>query len=1293
MSSNNHTAAQESNKGGAAPVSQDAYDLREMLLQQRSSNGKRQSQDDSGVTPPKSQAKASKNPTKDVNNTMQGSEGRTTLSISTGLRGSPQQNTLSSSAQDFNKDSDTIIFLPRANRVESPSSLQDAPSGNSDSSATCETIPSNAVTQQQQPSITLVTSGTSISAPVLSPTTTRMKSTTGGSSNNNSPTMSTSFKMSVINTSVKLKSSAAGMFSEGLPLSTKFSKISSPSQSSSPISTKTPVGNPTKPPPKPSTPAPASTKAAATQPSGSNTGTPPTPKSIARALTANQTISKGANDSTSQESITWEEQLRQQVQATLKKKATEQSDNTASGGGSSNGKSDIKTAPIILSTTRKAHMEPNNEDQATHPAKRPKTGINSSNVKDAVVGLSLEAIRIERAALDASAALTAYPTTTTTTTTTTASASTTGGSAVAGNAGAGGGGTSDPSPSSHESKAMAPHSRNQSLDFRNGQVNNKDNSDGRAKENNGGNSSTHQDSSRGQDGTDRRTPNRDRDPARESDRSYTRGLPRPHPLGRGGYDSRGDMERERYDRGGYERRDDRGYDGRDDRGIGYDRSEYDSRGYERRGDYGYSRYDDMRSEPLRGSDRKMDRSKDRARERSGDRSGTDRKSERDKTASDRAPPPPSLSDKSKAKESDTERRTEKGPALQKQLRSSENAAAEVDRTGAASSGMDTNNKPGASKMSRAQGEGGAKVATGVDSPKDVDVVSTKVKAELVTTSLSQLPEEPPILFAAANRLQAELNSSPSSQPQQQQQQQQQQGTSIAVDAGFAQDEAPILFAAANRIQQQQQQIQQQQQHEQQHLQQLQQLQQQQQQQLELNQQLEIEAQQQYQAIKDATAKQLDGDAPIIFSSASRFNQELGSPILFSAASRMMNSEASSSSSSAAFSGGLTAQDTTKLPPQMSLGGGGGGPSQFVFSSSAMSTQGAGSGSISATTSSGLCGLNHKDLLPSSTSTYSPTYSPTYTPTSSFNMVMTPQGEIGKSDMSLAFEVMDRCTIDLLLLQQRYATVTSRLTEVTSKALESDARLAQLGAQMELELKMSRVHHQMKNGFEQQQLPDLQRMMSSTQELISRLGHLSTTAAAGSATSVVVRPQLRMVPTVAGGGGVGGGSGGSLGAGSPSVVALALDRLAQTDQHTLSTTSTTTGATAATVGNSHGDVRFSGMANINSSRNNTNSSSDMDIDKGSEIPAGGVSSTRNLGMATGTAAAAIGTTPTATVTEETVVVIRPCLSFNIAPKGCRFRASNHPCPYLHTCLYCGSSSHAVMHCDYTSAEPSHDNYFR
>ncbi|KAF9156533.1 hypothetical protein BG015_004443 [Linnemannia schmuckeri] len=1221
----NHTAGQDSNNKIGVPVSQDAYDLREMLLQQRSSSGKLQSQDDSGGFTPKSQAQSSKNQAKNA--------------------------------------------YRNAN------------------SATLETKPSKAAKQQQQPSITLVTTGalaSPISAPLLTPTTTRMKSTT--TSNNNSP-MSTSIKLSVINPSASSKSSAVGMSSEGLPLSTKFSKISSSSSSqpSSPVSTKTSVGNLTKLSPKSINTVTVLTKPAA-QPSGSHSSTPPSSTTNA-AVSPNQAASSTSAVSVFDGNITREEQLRQQVQATLKKKTVNQKDN----------KNDIKSAPIILSTARKAHPESNNEDQS-HLAKRPKTGSSSTNSsssgKDAVVGLSLEAIRVERAALDASAALTASPTTITTT------SATTGSSSVTGNTGAGSGASGG--SSSHESKAVASRSWNQSSDLRYGHVNNKDGTDDKAKESSS--SSTHQESSRGQNRFDSRSSisNRDRDADREANRNSSRRLPSPRSQGRGEYDR--DVERGRYDRGmdrgGYERWDDRGYDRRDDRDDrddrdgGYDRGGYDSRGYERGGDYGYSRYDDKRA-----GYRRRDESKDRGADRSGESSGTDRTGDRDKPVADRVLPSPASSDKRKAKESETEKRTEQGRDQQKQ-RSSDKPAA-VDRITTTMIGKDANNIHGATKP-MAQVEGGAKAVSGTDSPKEVDAVMIKAKAEPVMPSLPQLPGEPPILFAATNRLQAELNSSPSGQPQQQQQQHQE--ANIAADTGSTHDdEAPILFAAANRIQQQQQQqqiqqqIQHQQQQEQQQLQQLQHLQQLQQQQLQqqqvdLNQQMEIETQQRYQTMKDASAKQLDDDTPILFSSANRLNQDMESPILFSAASRMMNNGLPSSSS-ATFPGSLTTQDTTRLPSQMPLGGDGSDPSPFIFPSSTMASQGPGAGSISATTSSGLS-LNSQNQSSSSLSSYTPTY----TPTSSLNMVMTPQGEIGKSDMSLAFEVMDRCTIDLLLLQQRYATVTSRLTEVTAKALESDARLAQLGAQMELELKMSRVHHQMKNGFEQQQLPDLQRMMRSTQELISRLGHLSTSAAAGSATAVVVRPQLRMVPTVAGGGGGGaageGGIGaGSTGTGNPSAVALALDRLAQTGRHTLSTTVAATVGTpaAASMGDSLGDVRFSGMANVNSS--NTNSSSDMDIDKGN-----GASSTRNPGTTTAAAASALGTgtgttSATATLTEEAVVVIRPCLSFNIAPKGCRFRASNHPCPYLHTCLYCGSSSHAVMHCDYTSAEPSHDNFFR
>ncbi|OAQ30668.1 hypothetical protein K457DRAFT_441405 [Linnemannia elongata AG-77] len=756
----NHIAGQDSNNKGGVPVSQDAYDLREMLLQQRASIGKRHSQDDSEGHPPKSQAK---NQAKDVHNATQGSEGNAASNILTiGLRGSPQQDPPSSSAQDF-QDSDTIIFLPRGNRIENPSSssLQSGPTGNTASSGAPESKTKKAAKQEQQPSITLVTSGSlasSISAPLLSPTTTRMKSTTS-SIGNNSPTTTTSIKLSVINTSASSKFSAAGMSSEGLPLSTKFSKISSSSQPSSPISTKTPTGNSTKPSLKPgTTAAPVSTKPLpkftpttpvsaqpAAQPSASHASTPPTSTSNATAP-AKQTEPGANGGSDSDGNITREEQLRQQVQATLKKKAANQSDT----------KNEFKTAPIILSTARKAQPESNSEDQA-YPAKRPKIGSSSSNSgNDAVVGLSLEAIRIERAALDASAALTASPTTTSTMTTSAA----TGSSVVTGNSGTGSGASGG--LSSQESKVMAPRNRNQSSDPRYDQVR-KDSTDDRTKESSS--STTHQESSRGQDRSDSRgsTSNRDQDEGRESDRSYTRRQPSPRSLGRGGYDRDGD--RGWYgrgtDRGGYERRDDREYDRRDDRSSGYGRSGYDSRGFERGGDHGYSRYNDVRT-----SDRRRDGSKDRGADRSRDRSGTDRTSDRDKAAAGRAPPPPpASSDKKKTKQSETEERAEQGSDQQKEQQSSDKPAA-VDRIMATATVTEANNKISATSKGGVRVEGGAAAAaTGVDSPKDADGVMTKIKAEPMTLSVPQAPEEPPILFAAANRLQAELNSSPSGQPQ------------------------------------------------------------------------------------------------------------------------------------------------------------------------------------------------------------------------------------------------------------------------------------------------------------------------------------------------------------------------------------------------------------------------------------------------------------------------------------------------------------------------------------------------
>ncbi|KAG0012024.1 hypothetical protein BGZ82_002763, partial [Podila clonocystis] len=130
------------------------------------------------------------------------------------------------------------------------------------------------------------------------------------------------------------------------------------------------------------------------------------------------------------------------------------------------------------------------------------------------------------------------------------------------------------------------------------------------------------------------------------------------------------------------------------------------------------------------------------------------------------------------------------------------------------------------------------------------------------------------------------------------------------------------------------------------------------------------------------------------------------------------------------------------------------------------------------------------------------------------------GEIGRSDMSLAYEVIDRCNADLSLLQQRYSTVLGHLHAVSAKALESDARLNQLAAQVELELKLSRMHQDMKRSFEYHQLPEIQRMMRATQELVSRLSQLSNSAAAGSATAVVVAPTIKTIPGMRGGGGGG-----------------------------------------------------------------------------------------------------------------------------------------------------------------------------
>ncbi|KAG0208898.1 hypothetical protein BGX33_005992 [Mortierella sp. NVP41] len=1210
------TAPTNNNNGDKGPVSQDAYDLREMLLLQRSNGSqKRQSQDSNNGL--------SKHSAKD-------NEKPAITAMSACQRTSPQQDNTASSVQDFSQDSsDTVIFLPRVPRTEDPST-QSTPSVNP-TPVPPESKPQKTAKQpSKQPSkqpgkppalSALATGGspTSSHAPLPSPKT-RTKNNNNNNNINNPASPSTSIKLSVINVPAASKSSIAGMSSEGLPLSTKFTKKTT-SQPSSPIITKTlvAVGNDTNAPISAASKPPTSTQSvsATKQSTPASPATPATPAKSASQ--AESTAGSSKPDVNTPEGIkTREEQLRQQVQATLRKKTAGQS---ASGGAndSNDGKTDAKPAPIILSTTRKAHPDSGNQEQE-QPAKRPKIG---SGGKDAVVGLSLEAIRGARAALDASAA--SSPATPSSAT------AVTGGSGL-----------------SHDSKPMAPRSRTQSFDPRLGQV--KDGDD------NGKESPKQSDQSKGQDRADVRMPNRDRDPMRETERNYVRGPPIrtfdremvPGPnferdMGRGWYDP------------GYDRVwDDRGYNRRAD--WGYERG-FD-RGYERPGDYVYGRYDDTR--PYRDTDwikdRRMDGPIDRLMDRPIDRATTDRTGDRNKETTDRP------SDRTKARDNESERRAEQG-----RERSNDKAPEWIP-------GKDINQS--SAKKDGVQGEG----APEFDSTNEADAVITKVKVEPTISWLLQAPEEPPILFAAASRLQADLISSPSSS-----QHQQQQLTRATTDTTPPlDDDAPILFSAASRIQQQQQQ-------------------QQQQQNQHLQQQQQHHQHQEASALhKDTTMKPSDGDSPILFSSAHRLQQqqqqqqELEAPILFSAASRLNNAI---SSSVPTFSSSVT-QDTSK--PQIL-----GGSSSYLFGSSTMS-QGVTSTSISAT-----AGLNPKDL--SFMSSYNLSYNAA---NSSLNVVMTPQGEVGKSDMSLAFEVMDRCTVDLLLLQKRYATVTAQLNEVTSKALESDARLAQLGAQIELELKMSRVHHQMKNGFEQQQLPELQRMIRATQEMISRLSHLSTSAAAGSATSVVVRPQLRMVPTVAGGAlgagagvgagvgsGTGSGSGSSSGTAHPSAVAFALDRLAQ------SATASTAGTATATVsmGDSHSDLRFTGAAN-------QGQSSDMDIDsmgplsssassaawrqqqqqdmadKGSSS---GSSAARNPGTAPSSSSSAVvavaGTTGGAS--EEAVVVIRPCLSFNIAPKGCRFRASNHPCPYLHTCLYCGSSNHAVLHCDYTSVEPSQDNVFR
>lgn len=371
-----------------------------------------------------------------------------------------------------------------------------------------------------------------------------------------------------------------------------------------------------------------------------------------------------------------------------------------------------------------------------------------------------------------------------------------------------------------------------------------------------------------------------------------------------------------------------------------------------------------------------------------------------------------------------------------------------------------------------------------------------------------------------------------------------------------------------------------------------------------------------------------------------------------------------------------------------------------------------------------------------------------------NMVASPTGsEMGRSDMSLAYEVIDRCNADLQLLQQRYSNVLGQLHTVSAKALESDARLNQLAAQVELELKLSRMHHEMKRGFEFQQLPEIQRMMRATQELISRLSQLSNSAAAGSATAVVVAPTIKMIQGARGGGGGGeigvGNEGKETGSVSVSIGDKRLPRFGErwADQRPTSAAatramaafgeSTTTGSTSdvnAKKRKSAFDTNADGspVSGAQDSRKRVADNSIIKAAAISHLPpvvsgtgkgaagsgsgsgsehasaasssffaavAPGSGSGAGTGAGPGSSSSSLSVSSSSGVTgdvagttEEEVVLIRPCLSYNIAPKGCRFTANNSPCPYMHTCLYCGSVEHTVLQCDYTSVEPSNDGTF-
>jgi hypothetical protein len=327
-----------------------------------------------------------------------------------------------------------------------------------------------------------------------------------------------------------------------------------------------------------------------------------------------------------------------------------------------------------------------------------------------------------------------------------------------------------------------------------------------------------------------------------------------------------------------------------------------------------------------------------------------------------------------------------------------------------------------------------------------------------------------------------------------------------------------------------------------------------------------------------------------------------------------------------------------------------------------------------------------------------------------NIVPTPQGDVERSDMSLAFEVIDRCAVDLQQLQQRYSAATTQLNEATSKALESDARLAQLGAQIDLELKTNQMHRDLKQQLEKQQLPELGKTMRATQELISRLSHLSTSAAAGSATAVVATPKLRISSntTHESNPGLSQGTGYVSSAITPAAT-LTLAKLTENGHSTLQSINQGTLTESSGISrkrkpgfeDGHVGSDGNGEMGINSTLHGARKRfAEVGSSNGSPNSAetGGPPSSTTSGALSGPASSGIGTgtlgaSGVGARDDEAMVLIRPCLSYNIAPRGCRFLVNKSPCPYMHICLYCGSLEHTLMQCDYTTAEPSNDGLFR